>query len=91
VDAIDGLRFNREGLSDEERDALKAFVASLPIVGKCLSNFLTDPEQKAEAVIDEAEAITGKAMQLSEAIEAWQIEQIAGRLEAINRRLETAN
>lgn len=91
VDALDGLRVGRGELSEEERDALRAFVAGLPLVGKCLSNFLTEPEAKPEAVIDETEAITGKAMQLSEAIEAWQIEQLAGRLEAINRRLGAAN
>ena len=91
VDALDGMRVGRGELSDEEREALRSFVAGLPLVGKCLSTFLTDSEVPAEAVVDETEAITGKAMQLNEAIEAWQIEQLAGRLAAINRRLSAAN
>lgn len=91
VDALDGLRVGRGELSDEEREALRSFVAGLPLVGKCLSTFLTDAEAPAEAVVDETEAITGKAMQLNEAIEAWQLDQIAGRLAAINRRLSAAN
>ena len=91
VDALDGLRVGRGEFTDEEREALRSFVAGLPLVGKCLSSFLTDSEVPAEAVVDETEAITGKAMQLNEAIEAWQVEQIAGRLAAINRRLSAAN
>lgn len=91
VDALDGMRVGRGELSDEEREALRSFVAGLPLVGKCLSSFLTDSEVPAEAVVDETEAITGKALQLDEAIEAWQIEQLAGRLAAINRRLSAAN
>ena len=91
VDALDGMRVGRGELSDEEREALRSFVAGLPLVGKCLSTFLTDSEVPTEAMVDETEAITGKALQLDEAIEAWQIEQLAGRLAAINRRLSAAN
>ena len=91
VDALDGLRTGRADLGEDEREALRAFVNGLPIVGKCLSAFIADEQIATGEAVSEAETITGKAMQLSEAIEAWRIGQLASRLAAINRRLGAAN
>lgn len=90
VDVIDGLRFGGGDLGDEEREALRRFVAALPVVGKCLTSFIQEP--LPETPTPDMGVELGKALQLSDAIEDWQLGRLLARVQQINqRRNGTAN
>ena len=69
-------------LTPEEQDALRMFIGSLPVVGKCVSMLLgeMDAADAEDPVV--YDAAIGKTLQLSEAIEQWQIKEAIKRIEA---------
>lgn len=58
-----------ERLTDEERDALRMFVGSLPLVGRAVGSMMEAMDAS------DAEAEMDKAMQLDEAIGLWKVQR----------------
>ena len=74
-------------MSSEDKDSLASILSMLPH-GEAVDSILV--ALQGEQAADYSEA-TGKALQLSEAIEEWQLGRINDRLEKISRRLSAAN
>lgn len=83
---VDSLR----NLTPDDKDALLMILSALPHGMACEE--IMAAMQADDSADPNYEAATGKAMQLSEAIEAWQIDRLVAKLEKMqNRRPSAAN